>query len=73
MSALPLPYLDEEELYIPRCQACGDEVLRADVCLRCGFCQRCFEYADDCRCTILAEDRYLDFLAEEYEDGRLGA
>lgn len=73
MSALPLPYLAEEDVLLPRCQACSDEVLRADVCLHCGYCQVCHEYADDCRCSYLAEDRYMDFLAEEYEDGRLGA
>lgn len=73
MSALPLPYVEEENLSIPTCVQCGDETLRVDVCLRCGFCHSCGEYADDCTCSYRAEDRYIDHLAQEYEDGRLGA
>ena len=73
MSALPMPYLDEEDLYVPGCQKCGEIAIRADVCLRCGYCTRCDEYADDCTCSYRAEDRYIDQEAQEYEDGRLGA
>jgi ribosomal protein L32 len=73
MSALLVPYLDEEEWQLPSCLSCGETVIRADVCLRCGYCQLCNEYADDCTCIYRAEDRYIDFEAQEYEDARLGA
>ena len=40
------------------CHHCASEALHGEVCGRCGMCQRCGEFADDCQCLAPATQRF---------------
>lgn len=67
--ALPLPLAKEDaDLDLTRCDKCTSTRIMGEVCIQCGLCQLCGEFADDCTCEVSAFDRYVGADYQNYMD-----
>lgn len=64
---LALP-VEDVALDLSLCDNCTSTQIMGEVCLQCGRCQMCGEFADDCMCEVSAFDRYVDADYQNYVD-----
>ncbi len=61
---LPKPCPEDMQAISQRCLYCAHGGIYGGVCARCGLCQVCDEFDDDCQCETPAEERFLQALLE---------
>lgn len=73
MPLLDLSTVESREDRFVTCFLCGSEHLVGDVCISCGFCQRCDKIANHCTCKVSAYDRYVDADYQAYLEFKEGS